>query len=111
MNLEISQKWLKFRYMNFLKIINNRKFTLICIFLFLYVILNLIDGQRGLVSYFEKRKIINNLLQEKNLLINKLALIEKKNHMLTDNIDLDYLETLYRQKFMVGKKNEEIFVE
>ena len=51
------------------------------------------------------------VLQEKNLLINKLALIEKKNHMLTDNIDLDYLETLYRQKFMVGKKNEEIFVE
>ena len=73
--------------------------------------LNFLDGERGLISYFEKKNIINNLLREKKLLTNKLNLIEKKNSMLTDVIDLDYLETIYREKFMVGKKNEKIFVE
>tara|TARA_B110000014_G_C19632214_1_gene333573 strand:+ start:119 stop:343 length:225 start_codon:yes stop_codon:yes gene_type:complete len=73
--------------------------------------LNFLDGERGLISYFEKKNIINNLLQEKKLLTNKLNLIEKKNSMLTDVIDLDYLETIYREKFMVGKKNEKIFIE
>ena len=73
--------------------------------------LNLFDGERGLISYFEKKNIINNLLQQKDLLITELKLIEKKNNMLTDNIDLDYLETIYREKFMVGKKSEKIFIE
>ena len=97
--------------MSFVKIINNKKITLISIFLFLYVMLNFLDGERGLISYFEKKNIINNLLQEKKLLTNKLNLIEKKNSMLTDVIDLDYLETIYREKFLVGKKNEKVFVE
>ena len=97
--------------MSFLKIINNKKITLISIFLFLYVMLNFLDGERGLISYFEKKNIINNLSREKKLLTNKLNLIEKKNSMLTDVIDLDYLETIYRKKFMVGKKNEKVFFE
>ena len=111
MSLEIKQKWLKFRYMSFLQIINKKKITLISIFLFLYLILNLLDGERGLISYFEKKNIINNLSQEKKLLIKKINFIEKKNNMLTDVIDLDYLETVYREKFMVGKKSEKVFVE
>ena len=97
--------------MSFLKIINNKKITLISIFLFLYVMLNLIDGERGLISYFEKKNTIKNLVEKRKILTNKLNLIEKKNSMLTDVIDLDYLETLYREKFMVGKKNEKVFVE
>ena len=97
--------------MSFLQIINKKKITLIGIFLFLYLILNLLDGERGLISYFEKKNIINNLSQEKKLLVKKINLIEKKNNMLTDVIDLDYLETVYREKFMVGKKSEKVFVE
>ena len=97
--------------MSFLQIINKKKIILITIFLFLYLILNLFDGERGLISYFEKKNIINNLSLEKKLLIKKINLIEKKNNMLTDVIDLDYLETVYREKFMVGKKSEKIFVE
>ena len=73
--------------------------------------LNLIDGERGLISYFEKKEIINNLAKKERLLTKKLNLIEKKNVMLTDVIDLDYLETIYRKKFMVGKKEEKVFVE
>ena len=97
--------------MSFLQIINKKKITLITIFLFLYLILNLFDGERGLISYFKKKNIINNLSLEKKLLIKKTNLIEKKNNMLTDVIDLDYLETVYREKFMVGKKSEKVFVE
>ena len=97
--------------MSFLQIINKKKIILITIFLFLYLILNLLDGERGLISYFKKKNIINNLSLEKKLLIKKTNLIEKKNNMLTDVIDLDYLETVYREKFMVGKKSEKVFVE
>ncbi len=97
--------------MGFLQIINRKKFALISIFLFLYVILNLIDGERGLISYFEKKNIIANLSEKESVLTKKLNLIEKKNNMLTNVIDLDLLETIYRQKFMVGKKEEKIFVD
>ena len=110
MNLEILQKWLKFKYMKFIEIINQKKFTLISIFLCLYVILNLFDGDRGLVSYFEKQKIIKLLIQEQKLLTIQIDLFEKKNSLLTDIVDIDYLETLYRKKFMVGKPNEKIYV-
>ncbi len=73
--------------------------------------LNLIDGERGLISYFEKKNLITNLSEKENMLKKKLSIIEKKNYMLTDVIDLDFLETIYRQKFMVGKKEEKVFVE
>ena len=97
--------------MRFFEIINQKKFTLISIFLFLYIILNLLDGERGLISYYEKQTIIKQLSQDKKILIEKLNLIEKKNSLLTEVIDLDYLETLYRIKFMVGKANEKIYFE
>ena len=96
--------------MRFIEIINHKKFTLVSIILCLYVILNLFDGERGLISYFEKQKIKKQLLQEKKLLTLRVDSIEKKNSLLTDIIDIDYLETLYRKKFMVGKVNEKIYI-
>ena len=95
--------------MKFVQIINQKKFTLIAIFLFLYVLLNLLDGERGLISYYDKQKIKEQLIKEKKSLTTQLALVEKKNTLLTDAIDLDYLEILYRQKFMFGKSNEYIY--
>ena len=95
--------------MRFLEIINKKKITLVSILLFLYIMLNLFDGERGLISYFEKKKTINQLSQEKELLVQKLSSIEKSNSLLTGIIDIDYLETLYREKFMVGKTNEKIY--
>ena len=97
--------------MRFIEIINQRKFTLISIFLFLYVMLNLLDGERGLISYYEKQQIIEKLSQEKKSLVLQLDSFEKKNNLLTGTIDIDYLETLYRTKFMVGKVNEKIYTE
>ena len=64
----------------------------------------------GLISYYEKQKRIEQLFQEKELLILQLDSVEKKNSLLTDIIDADYLETLYREKFMVGKINEKIYI-
>jgi len=96
--------------MKFIEIINNKKFVLISIFLFLYVILNLFDGERGLISYYEKHKLISQLSEQKKMLIIKLNEVEKKNSLLTEIIDVDYLETLYRSKFMVGKKNERVYL-
>ena len=96
--------------MPFVEIINKKKFTLISIFLFLYVMLNLFDGERGLISYDEKQKRIEQLYQEKESLLLQLDSVEKKNSLLTDIIDTDYLETLYREKFLVGKINEKIYV-
>ena len=95
--------------MRFVQIINQKRFTLIAVFLFLYVLINLLDGQRGLISYYEKQKIKELLIEEKKTLSIKLAMVEKKNKLLTDKVDLDYLEMLYREKFMVGKSNEYIY--
>ena len=95
--------------MKLLQIFRLRKFIFVNILLFSYVMLNLLDGERGLISYYEKQKIKDELIQEKHLLIKKIAKVEKKNYLLTQTIDLDYLETLYREKFMVGKSNEKIF--
>jgi len=95
--------------MRFVQIINQKKFALIVIFLFLYVLLNLLDGQRGLFSYYDKLKVKAQLTEEKKVLSIKLVMVEKKNMLLIDKVDLDYLEILYRQKFMVGKSNEHIY--
>jgi len=95
--------------MRFVQIINQKKFTLISVFLFLYVLINLLDGQRGLISYYEKQKIKQQLIEEEKALSIKLAMVENKNQLLTDKVDLDYLEMLYREKFMVGKPNEHIY--
>ena len=95
--------------MRFVQIINQKKFILITVFLFLYVLINLLDGQRGLISYYEKQKIKQQLTEEEKELSIKLAMVEHKNKLLTGKVDLDYLEMLYREKFMVGKSNEHIY--
>ena len=95
--------------MKFIKIINDKKFVLVSILLFSYIFLNLLDGERGLISYYDKQKIKEQLIKEKKFLTTQLASMEKKNSLLTNTINLDYLETLYRQKFMFGKTNEFIY--
>ena len=96
--------------MGFIKIISTKKITLIGILLFLYVILNLLDGERGLISFYEKKNFINRLNIEKEIIYKKLESVKKKNELLTNSINLDYLETLYRKKFMAGKPNEKIYI-
>ena len=90
--------------------IKKNYFLLISTILFLYFFFNLLDGERGLVSYFEKKNILNQLKNEKIKLSNKINELETKNLLLNDNLDLDYIETLIRQKFLFGKKGEKIYI-
>ena len=71
---------------------------------------NLLDGDRGLISYFEKKKILNNLNNEKILLNAKIEELDNKNYLLTNKINLDYIEILIREKFMFGKKEDKIYI-
>ena len=92
--------------MKLIQIFKNKKIFLLNIFLTLYVSINLISGERGLISYFEKKNLEKTLIQNELKLEKKLNIIEKKNKLLSENIDLDYLDTIYREKLKFGKKEE-----
>ena len=79
-------------------------------FLVFYFFFNLLSGQRGLISYFEKKQTLKDLKKEKNLIINQIKDLDFKNSLLSDNLDLDYIETLIRERFLFGKKNEKIYI-
>ena len=78
--------------------------------LFLYFFFNLFDGDRGLISYLEKKNIMINLKKDKNMLKDKIQDLSHKNSLLTDKLDLDYIEVLIREKFVFGKKNDKIYI-
>ena len=90
--------------------IKNNYFILISTILFLYFFFNLLDGERGLISYFEKKNILKELINERINVVNKISKLEVKNSLLTDNLDLDYIEVLIRQKFLFGKNGENIYI-
>tara|TARA_B100000787_G_C16131399_1_gene267547 strand:+ start:728 stop:967 length:240 start_codon:yes stop_codon:yes gene_type:complete len=71
---------------------------------------NLLSGERGLFSYFKKKEILYDLKKKEENLINKIKELEFKNILLSDNLSLDYIETLIREKFLFGKKNETIYI-
>ena len=83
-----------------------KKFLLLNIFLALYIATNMIGGERGLISYYEKEKKQKNLIEKKKILTEKLNEFEKKNKLLSTNLNFDYVETLYREKLKFGKKEE-----
>ena len=93
-----------------LKRLKKNYFLLLSTFLILYFFFNLLSGERGLISYFEKKQILNDLKQEESLIINQIKDLDFKNSLLSDNLDLDYVETLIRERFMFGKKNEKIYI-
>ena len=83
---------------------------LVSTFLILYFFFNLLSGQRGLISYFEKKEILKNLKQQESLIIHQISDLEFKNSLLSDNLDLDYIESLIRERFIFGKKSEKIYI-
>ena len=93
-----------------LKKLKKNYFLLISTFLIIYFFFNLLSGQRGLISYFEKKQILNNLKSEESLIINQINDLDFKNSLLSDNLDLDYIETLIRERFLFGKINETIYI-
>ena len=83
---------------------------LVSTFLILYFFFNLLSGQRGLISYFEKKQILNIKKKEEINLINQIKDLDFKNSLLSDNLDLDYIETLIRERLLFGKDNETIYI-
>ncbi len=93
-----------------LRLIKRNYFLLTSIFLIFYFIFNLVSGERGLFSYFEKKELLSNLKNEEALLINKIEDIDHKNSLLSTNLDLDYVEILIRERFLFGKEKETIYI-
>ena len=84
--------------------------SLISFFLIIYFFFNLLSGERGLISYLEKKQILSELKMKESSLIRKINDLDFKNSLLSDNLDLDYIETLIRERFLFGKKNEKIYI-
>ena len=93
-----------------LRLIKRNYFLLTSIFLIFYFIFNLVSGERGLFSYFEKKELLSNLKNKEALLITKIEDIDHKNSLLSTNLDLDYVEILIRERFLFGKKDETIYL-
>ena len=95
---------------NFVNSISERKFFFIMILIILYIFFNFFSGDRGLIEYF-KKKILLKEFQEKNLEIKKeINFLTKKNDFLSVNINKDYLDEIYRDYFVLGKKGEKIYI-
>ena len=93
-----------------LRLIKRNYFLLISVFLIFYFSFNLVSGERGLFSYIEKKELLSNLKKEELTLNTKIADMDHKNSLLSTNLDLDYIETLIRERFLFGKKNETIYI-
>ena len=93
-----------------LKRLKKNYLLLVSTFLILYFFFNLLSGERGLISYFEKNRILKDLKKEELSIINQIQDLDLKNSLLSDNLDLDYIETLIRERFLFGKKNETIYI-
>ena len=90
--------------------IKKNYFILIVTFLFIYFFFNLLGGDRGLISYIKKKEIYEDLkIKQKDLRI-KIEDLEHKNSLLTENIDLDFIEILIRDKFLFGKEGETTYI-
>ena len=85
-------------------------FSLVSIFLILYFFFNLMSGDRGLISYFDKKQILINLQFKESKLLKNIEKLEFNNSLLSDNLDLDFVETLIRERFLFGKKNDKIYI-
>ena len=91
--------------MRLIESLKKKKFILFNIFFTLYIGINLIGGERGLISYFDKKKIYEELQNKEKMLSLKLEELDLKISLVKNN-DLDYIDMLYRQKFRYGTKDE-----
>ena len=87
------------------KSLKNKKFLLFNIFFTLYISINLIGGERGLISYFDKKDTYQKLLENDKKLTAELKELDHKISLIKNN-DQDYLEILFREKFNFVKQDE-----
>jgi len=90
--------------------IKKNYFLLISTLLMIYFFFNLLDGERGLFSYFKKKETLLTLKNEEINLKNRIDDLKFKNSLLSNNLDLDYVEILIRKKFLFGKEGETLYI-
>ena len=93
-----------------LQLIKRNYFLLISLFLIFYFSFNLVSGERGLFSYIEKKEILSDLKNKELSLISNIENMDHKNSLLSKNLDLDFIETLIRERFLFGKESETIYI-
>jgi len=57
-----------------------------------------------------KKETLSDLKKEELSLISKIENMDHKNSLLSNNLDLDFIETLIRERFLFGKENETIYI-
>ena len=92
--------------MRFLEVIKIKNILFLNIFLLLYILINLLDGNRGLFSYFEKKEVQKELNEKQIFFTQELEKTEHKNKLLSDNLNFDFVDTLIRDKLKFGHKEE-----
>ena len=93
-----------------LRSIKKNYFLLISFFLIFYFGFNLVSGERGLFSFIDKKEILSDLKNEELSLLKRINEVDRKNLLLSDNLDLDFIETLIRKRFLFGKEDETIYI-
>ena len=91
--------------MGLIESLKKKKFLLFNIFFTLYIGINLIGGERGLISYFDKKNTYKELIKQDKLLTVNLRDLDHKISLINKN-DPDYLDMLYRQKFNYVTEDE-----
>ena len=93
-----------------LKKLKKNYFLLVSTFFIFYFFFNFMSGERGFISYIEKKDILKDLQLKEASLIKSIEDLDFKNSLLSDNLDLDYIETLIWERFLFGKEGEKIYV-
>ena len=94
--------------MKLIESLKKKKFILLNIFFTLYIGTNLIGGDRGLISYFDKKNNYQKLVEKDKKLSVELIYLDHKISLINKN-DPDYLDILYRENFRYGI-NDEIII-
>ena len=92
------------------KIFNLNKIIIINLFLTIYFLINALTGEKGYFSMKKKDKMLHDLIVNEGILITELEFLRLRNDMLSTNLNLDYLDEKYRKIFVLGKKNEVLYI-
>ncbi len=95
---------------NLINSISEKKFFFIILLIILYIVFNFFGGDRGLIEYFKKKNLLKDFKEKNSEISKEINFLVKKNNFLSVNINKDYLDEIYRDYFVLGKKGEKIYI-